>query len=245
MHNFNAPKAQANSLSLLSSGSVTRNYEVAALRSDGSIFLNQFRAPALPFLDSAFSAFAHGALLATPDGLIAIEDLQPGDFVKTSRGEPAQVTWIGSTTFTPQPGVARTPLVRIMADSLGPGRPGAFVTVGPSARVLQTPPHLRAYADGEDLLTPANEFVDNVNVIEIYPPTPVRLFHICLTRHAAVDVGGIYLETFHPGSARVQGATLAQRDFLLSMFPRISHITDFGPLAHQRAPERVEDSTAA
>ena len=87
------------------------------------------------------------------------------------------------------------------------------------------------------MLTPVGAFVDNVNVIEVTPPTAVRLYHICLTRHAAVDVGGLMVETFHPGMGGTRDVTHAQRDLFLSMFPRVFHITDFGPLAHPRAPE--------
>lgn len=213
-----------------------RIYEVASLRADGTTHLNEFRAPAIPLIDRAFSAFAQGCLLATPDGPVAVEDLLPGDYLKTTSGEPAQVTWIGSATFAPKPQMPRTRLVRIMADSFGPGRPGSFVTVGPAARILQTPPALRGYAGGEPLLTPAAEFIDNVNVIAVTPPTPVRLFHICLTRHAAVDLGGVQMETFHPGNNILRGATHSQRDLFLSMFPTIAHVSDFGPLAHRRAP---------
>ena len=129
------------------------------------------------------------------------------------------------------------PLIRIMADSFGQNRPETFVTVGPAARLLQTPAHLRGTTGGAPLLTPAKVFTDNVNIIEVVPPTPVRLFHLCLTRHAAITVGGIEMETFHPGMGATRQVTHAQRDLFLSMFPHIAHITDFGPLAHPRAPE--------
>jgi hypothetical protein len=214
-----------------------RNYEVAALRADGSIGLNTFKSAAFPIVDAAFSAFAQGSLLATVDGPVAIEDLQPGDTLRTTAGQDADIVWIGSSSYAPSFQSGRAPLVRIMADTFGPGRPESFITVGPAARILQTPPHLRAFADGSPLLTPARDFVDGLNVIEVQPPTPVRLFHICLTRHAAIDVGGIAMETFHPGHALVRSSTHAQRDFFLNMFPRISHMSDFGPLAHPRAPE--------
>ena len=244
MHNRPTSRMETPGFSLLSER-ISRNYEVSGLLADGSNFVNQFRAPAIPLLDSAFSAFAHGALLATPYGPVAIEDLLPGDRLNTSSGEPADVVWIGSTTFTPAPQMPRTRLVRIMADTFGPGRPGSFVTIGPGARILQTPPHLRGIATGGALLTPATEFVDNINVIEVTPPTPIRLFHKCLTRHAAVDLGGIQMETFHPGKSLMRGVTRSQRDFFLSMFPRISHQTDFGPLAHPRAPDEEDSSVNA
>ena len=91
------------------------------------------------------------------------------------------------------------------------------------------------------MLTRAHAFIDNVNIIEVVPPTPVRLFHLCLTRHAAITVGGIEMETFHPGMNATRQVTHAQRDLFLSMFPHIAHVTDFGPLAHPRAPE-LEDA---
>ena len=215
----------------------TRAYDVAALNADGTRSVATFNGPAIPLFENAFSCFARGVSLVGPHGMIPIEDLAPGDWVNTSSGEPAEVTWIGSTNFVPADAPRRMPLVRIMADNFGQNRPSSFVTLGSGARILQTPPALRGATGGAAMLTPVGAFVDNVNVIEVTPPTAVRLYHICLTRHAAVDVGGLMVETFHPGMGGTRDVTHAQRDLFLSMFPRVFHITDFGPLAHPRAPE--------
>ena len=72
----------------------TRSYEIAALREDGSLYIGQDKAPALPLFESAFSAFARGTLILTTQGEVAIEDLQPGDMIATSSGEPAQLIWV-------------------------------------------------------------------------------------------------------------------------------------------------------
>jgi len=189
-----------------------RNYEVAALREDDSLY-------------------------KTTMGPIAIEDLQPGDMVQTSSGEAAMLTWVGTSTFSPADAGKRTPLIRIMPDALGQSRPERSLTVGPGARILHTPANLRGLADGKQLLTPASKFVDGVNVIEVTPPTPTRLFHICLSRHAVINVNGIEMETYHPGAAAPREVSQALRDRFVSMFPRIGELTDFGPLAHPRAPE--------
>ena len=69
----------------------------------------------------------------------------------------------------------------------------------------------------------------------------MRLFHICLTRHAAIRVNGLEMETFHPGAQAMRSVSQSMRDRFLSMFPRIGHISDFGPLAHPRAPEPEEE----
>ncbi len=214
-----------------------RSFEIAALRADGSLYIGQDKAPAIPLFESAFSAFARGTLIATPHGDVAIEDLQPGDMVNTSSGEPAKLIWVGSSSFVPADAGRRMPLIRIMADSFGQGRPNTFLTVGPAARILHTPHHLRSEAGERRLLTPVREFVDGVNVIEVVPPTPVRLFHICLDRHAAISAGGVELETFHPGANATRTVSHSLRDRFLGMFPQVGHITDFGPLAHPRAPE--------
>jgi len=223
----------------------TRNVEVAALRTDGSMYIGQDKAPAIPLFESAFSAFGRGTLIQTEQGDVAVEDLQPGDMIQTSTGEAAKLIWIGSSTFVPAHVGRRMPLVRIMPDSFGPSRPSNFVTLGPAARLLQTPHHLRGETDGQQLLTPVRQFIDGVNVIEVVPPTPVRLFHICLDRHAAINAGGLQLETFHPGAAATRAVSHAMRDRFLSMFPQIGHVSDFGPLAHPRAPEPQADDQRA
>ena len=219
----------------------TRSFEVAALRADGSLYVGQDKAPALPLFESAFAAFARGTLIQTVSGEVAIEDLQPGDMINTSSEEPAELIWIGSSNFVPAEVGRRMPLIRIMPDSFGQSRPSSFLTVGPAARVLHTPHRLRSEAGYARLLTSVREFVDGVNVIEVVPPTPVRLFHLCLTRHAAIRAGGIEMETFHPGANAARDVSHSVRDRFLGMFPQISHITDFGPLAHPRAPELIEE----
>jgi hypothetical protein len=217
---------------------MTRTIEVASVSEEAKLNLSQFKVPALPLFDNTFAALAQGSLLSTPQGEVCVEDLQPGDFLNTSSGEPAKVIWIGSSTFVPADPERRMPMIRIMADTFGPGRPSSFLTVGPAARLLQTPHHLRGDENnGTRIFSMAQEFVDGVNVIEICPPTPVRMFHVCLTRHAAINVGGMEMETYHPGSSATRSVSHSIRDLFLSMFPHISHVSGFGPLAHPRAPE--------
>ena len=214
-----------------------RTYEVAALREDGSLYIGQSTTPAIPLFESAFSAMTHGSLIQTTMGLVAVEDLQPSDMINTASGEAAKLTWVGTSIFSPADAGKRTPLIRIMPDALGQSRPERSLTVGPGARILHTPAALRGVADGKQLLTPASKLVDGVNVIEITPPTATRMFHICLSSHAVINVNGIEMETFHPDATAPREVSHSLRDRFISMFPRISHLSDFGPLAHPRAPE--------
>ncbi len=216
----------------------TRNFEIAALRRDGSRYLGQVKLPALPVFEQAFSAFARGTVLQSDVGEIAIEDLIPGDKLWTRDGAPARVLWIGSGMFSPQHARGRRmPLVRIMADSFGACRPDRFVTLGSGARILQTPPHLRNETKSDALLSPVREFVDAVNVIEIIPPTPVHLFHIVLERHSIVRAGGLEVETYHPGSQVLRSLNRPDLADFMRAFPQFDHPTDFGPLCQSRAPD--------
>lgn len=217
-----------------------RNFEIAALRHDGSLIIGQTVGPAIDLFDAAFSAFAHGSLILTPSGYIPIEDLQPGDMVTTGDKGTQTVTWIGSASFAPSRATGRTSLVRITSDTFGESRPAQSLTLGPGARILRTPSNLRSFAQDQQLLTPAKAFVDGVNVIEVTPPTAVRLFHLCLAKHATINVSGIEVETFHPGNILPEELPSSLRDRFLSLFPQASQLEDFGPLAHLRAPALSE-----
>lgn len=212
----------------------TRSYEIVAKRADGSVFIGQNRAPALLVFEDAFSAFAHGSPVLTDHGDVAVEDLHPGDMIIKGDGKAAPLLWVGSSLFIPADSGKRTPLVRIMADSLGAGRPSGFLTFGPSARMLHTPLHLRGNGTQREFLTLLRDLVDGVNIIEISPPTPVRLYHLCLARHATITVGGLPVETFHPGPDVLRTLSIRHRDQFLGMFPHIQSDKDFGPLCHLR-----------
>lgn len=214
-----------------------RNFEIAALRQDGSVYIGQHKAPAIALFEHAFSAFARGTLITTPTGQMPIEDLQPGDLITTASGVAVRLVWIGSSSFVPADAGRRVALTRIMADSFGHGRPAGFVTVGPAARILHRPPHLRAELGEKQLLTPVRDLIDGVNVIEVVPPTPVRLFHICLEQHATIVAGGLDMESFHPGMAPPAAVSASLQGKFLNMFPHVNDLADFGPLAHARASD--------
>ena len=217
--------------------SLTRLIEVAALSPHGTMHIAEYEAPALPLFDNSFSAFSGDTLIATPRGHVCIEDLNPGDLVNTITGKPSKIIWIGSSSIVPAQPDHETPLIRIMADTFGKSCPSSFLTIGPSARLLQTPTKTQQRQNGTRVLTSANLFVDHLNVIKLCPQTPIRLFHMCLEQHAIIDVGGIEMETYHPGLSFTDETSPENRRLFLSMFPRITHLSDFGPLAYPRLPE--------
>ncbi len=217
-----------------------RRYQVSTLLPNGDIAETRHLAPAMPLFEDAFCAFSRGSLIDTAAGPLAIEDILPGDEVVTLDGSTQPVVWKGSVTITPglnQLNSRNMGLTRIMADSFGESRPMSCVIAGPSARLLYTPHHLRALAGGAEILTPVQEFVDGVNVIETAPPTAVELFHICLPHHAAIRVGGLAFESYHPGLQATRTISHAMRAIFLNLFSHVNQLSDFGPVAYPRAGE--------
>jgi len=225
-----------------------RRYTVTTQLSNGDICETRHLAPAMPLFEDAFCAFARGSLVETETGPMAIEDLLPGDRVVTVDGDSQPVVWKGSLTVVPGlKNVQRRDmkLTRLMADSFGMSRPMSCVIAGPSARLLYTPDRYRALAGDTRILSPVQAFVDGVNVIETAPPTAVELFHICLPRHAAIRVGGLEFESYHPGTTSTRTISHAMRSLFLNLFTHVDSIGEFGPVAYPRAGEGQIDAMSA
>ncbi len=216
-----------------------RKFRMTYLRPDGTAGWTDQIAPATPIFDSAFSAFSHGTLLHTPSGQVAVQDLEPGMSVSTADHGPSRVLWIGAMTLVPSAaGLDQSAcrLTRIMPDTFGLGRPESNLTAGPGARILGRPPGLRDSFGRERVLTPVSDLVDGMNVIELVPPRPVTVYHVCLRRHAILRASGIEVESFHPGPGfeRAMGPNMLA--LFLSLFPHVKKPADFGSICHPRLP---------
>ncbi|GHG98954.1 Hint domain-containing protein [Pseudodonghicola xiamenensis] len=214
-----------------------RRYEISTLAPNGDIVDSNHIAPALSLFENAFCAFTRHSMVETDCGTVAVEDLLPGDRIVTRDNGAQPLMWKGCTTIVPGRPDAKGRyhrLMRIMADSFGMQAPMTDVLIGPAARILKTPFHLRTLAGGNPLLTPVQEFVDGMNVIETAPPTPVQVYHLLLPRHAVIRVGGLEFETYHPGTNAFRTTSPAMRDIFLSLFPHLRELRDFGPQAFAR-----------
>lgn len=224
--------------------SFMRRFEVAALLPDLSVTTKQVIAPATPLFEGCASAFARGTLIETLRGAVAIEDLVPGDYIQTASGtEP--VTWIGSTTYVPGHAVEATTLThmtRITAEAFGLGHPPVDTLVGPAARMIVRHTRLRSLLGEEAVLAPVSDYVDGDRYLQVTPAGTVQLYHLMVPRHTIITVGGIEMETYHPGKAIGQGLGQNLRALFLSMFPNLSGLEDFGQTTLTRTARAVIDS---
>lgn len=215
---------------------VMRKFEVASLQPDGSVRQAEHIGPAMPIFEAAFSAFAHGAIVTTTQGPVAIEDLEPGMKLITRDHGSQRLLWVGKMKIVPK--FAETTahdarMTRIMADSFGFTRPERDLTAGPGARMLKSGP---VASDQTCRLVPVNQMSDGMSVIDIVPPSPVDVYHLCLPRHASIMVNGLDMETFHPGEDFQMNMGQNMLSLFLSLFPHIDEPDDFGRLSYDRAP---------
>lgn len=222
-----------------------RKFEIASLLDDGTARTSHHLAPANELFEATSAAFAHGTLISTPLGPVAIEDLLPGDMVETVDGSPQPVIWISSTAYTPRqthPSSTLDSLIRILADGYSDNGALGDLLIGPAARLLQSYPSLERTIGVKSVLTPARDLENGHHAIRITPPSHVRLFHLRLPSHNAIYASGRPAETYHPGRGVEETLGENVKTLFLSLFPDITCFADFGGLAYPRMSRATLDS---
>jgi len=218
----------------------TRRYEIAWLAPNGEKKTSTQLAPATPFFEEAFSAFARGTLIQATGGPVAIEDLSPGDRVQTAEGRLETITWIGSMTAYPAhaiPQVEAMTLTRLIADALGLGRPMPDLLLGPRARILVRDARCAGATGTEAAYAPARAHIDGDTVVEVRPAAPISMYHLVLEHHGSVRAGGLDVEAYHPGPGLAAQLDPQMMTFFLGLFPQLKSVADFGALAWPRISE--------
>ena len=219
---------------------ITRRFEMEWLE-DGDIRENVVVAPALPAFEQAFSAFAHGILVQTTEGPVAVEDLLPGMLLETADGSASQLMWKGAITIVPgAPTLSEEPskLYRVMPDAFGLGRPLQDQTFGPAARRLDRDPLVRAAMGTDKALVPLSAMADGMGVIEVNPVSPTKVYHLVCEGHETLLAAGLEVESFHPGPEMQLSLPSEVLQLFMGFFPHLNVVRDFGRL---NAPRLSED----
>ncbi len=188
--------------------------------------------PALPVFEEAVSAIARGALLPTDRGIVAVEDLWPGDRIRTVTQGLRTLLWRGSTAIVAAasgqaPEMQR--LTRVAADAFGPGRPMPDLLLGPHARLVRRGAAIERLTGHRAAAIPARDLIDGVGVIEVTPQSSVQVFHLVFERQQRLVANGVEIESYHPGPAQLAALRGDARSRFLSCFPHLTTIEEFGP----------------
>ncbi len=173
------------------------------------------------------TCFTPGAMIKTPDGLRAIEDLAVGDRVITRDHGPQPLRWIGRKSFAAQ-GIFAPVLI-----SRGALGNRADIMVSQQHRVLITGWQAQLYMGVDEALVAAKELV-NGSSIRIKSGGMVEYIHLLFDRHEIITASGLHSESYHPAHAASseRGGALPE---LLQMFPGLAE----SPARHVPAARQV------
>jgi len=207
-------------------------FRVAALMPDGRRSTFEHFAPRDLYLEDICARFARGTLIATPAGQVAIEDLRPGDMLRTRDNGDQMLRWIGSCTFpplnddegtrTPSPGRA----IRIKGDALGEMRPLQDLLVSARFRLLTNHASCAALFGSPETLAPALDILDGETILAVAPPPDLEFFNILLDRHQIISANGLETESYHPGNFGISVMSFQMQSHLRRLFVHLGDNLD-------------------
>lgn len=180
----------------------------------------------LDFADAmnAVVCFAAGTLIDTPGGPVPVEDLAPGDLVRTRDGSDRPLRWrsarrIGADALAGRPNLWP---VCIAAGALGRNRPESDLLVSPQHRVLLRSGVARRLSGAAEVLVPAIRLVGLPGIAQVCPAEGVSYHHFATDRHDIVLANGVPSETFLPGVQALRALDPAARAEFLALFPDVA-----------------------
>jgi parallel beta-helix repeat protein len=136
--------------------------------------------------NQVFACFALGTRIATPQGEVAVEDLDEGDLVLTLDGAAQPITWIGSRHVNcrrhNRPEAIRP--VRIRAHAFGPNQPSRDLRVSPDHAIF-----------AEGVFIPVKYLINGSSIAQL-KVAEVTYFHVELPAHAAIYAEGLPTESY-------------------------------------------------
>ncbi len=162
--------------------------------------------------------FTSGTQIATPNGAVAVENLNSGDLVSTIEHGPMPVRWIGSTIL----GDGAAPLtekampVRIKPGAIGNRRP-----------LIVSPQHCILMMDGRtgnEVYARAKFLAEETQLASYARGQKVVTYvHVLLDKHATLISNDIPSESFYPGPMALEMLSIHNRIKMYTLIPELNH----------------------
>ena len=199
---------------------------------DETIFETQVNEYALP-------CFTRGTLIATHNGLRAIEDLSAGDRVLTMDNGYQEIAWIGARKLDAIDLRMNTKLlpIRIKMGALGKGLPEQDLMVSPQHRMLVRSLIAKRMFGENEVLISANKLLplDGINIVE--DAENVEYFHMLFDHHEIVFANGAPSESLFTGPEALKSLDPEALEEITALFPEIL-LEDYLPQSARYIPKR-------
>lgn len=210
-----------------------RKFDILYLDRAGHLCEQSLLAAAHPAFEAAFSVAKQGSLVQSERGIVAVEDVFPGDRLRLSNGAFEVVQWRGSMVVNADEIAANSPsaqMTRITGDAFGFSRPTTDLVLGHGARILHRAAGIRKVSGNDSAFIPAADFVDGNNLIAMRPTGQFSMFQFGFHGQRGYEVNGITIESLHPGTAFNLGLRGDSLRAFLTLFPHKSSFEEFGLL---------------
>ncbi|MEL7211066.1 MAG: Hint domain-containing protein [Pseudomonadota bacterium] len=175
-------------------------------------------------IENIVPCFTPGSMVATPDGSIAVEDLQVGDLVETRDHGPQKVRWIGKRVMSAYELQAAPHLrpVLICKDSIAPSVPDRDMRVSPQHRMLIENSATQLWLGEDEVLVRAKHMTHKPGVDQIKAEEGVTYIHVMFDQHEILLVDNAWTESFQPGEMVTSNDTDSVFNELVELFPELA-----------------------
>lgn len=182
-----------------------------------NLFGDRFAADFVP-------CFTPGAMIATPKGEVAVENLRVGDRVFTRDHGIQDIAWVGGRKLTAAE-LAKTPSyqpVMVRAGSLGPNLPETDLLLSPNHKLLMSGRDNELYFEENEVLVAAKHITHLKGVDFVEAASGIEYIHMMFAQHEVILSNGAWTESFQPGDYSMRGVGSSQRKELEYLFPELA-----------------------
>jgi len=164
------------------------------------------------------TCFTTGAMIATRDGEVKVENLEVGDHVLTRDHGAQPIRWIGRADRI---AVGNHTPVRIAAGALGMDLPSRDLVVSQQHRMLVSSVIARRMAGAQEVLIPAKKLVGLPGIDYDQHMLSVTYYHLLLDRHEVIFAEGAPTESLMTGPMARRAIGCAAVAEIRDLFPEL------------------------
>ncbi|WP_313137170.1 Hint domain-containing protein [Paracoccus jeotgali] len=189
-------------------------------------WMGPFSRPSIPTNHSeppTAPCFATGTLIATANGMRAVETLVAGDLVRTRDRGLRPVAWAGGRHL-PARELDAAPHLRpilIRAGALGPGLPAHDLNVSPQHRVLIHSKIAARLVGQAEALVAAKHLTGLPGIAVLNPGGGIGYHHLLFDRHELVWSNGCWTESLFTGPQAMAALGSAARREIRAILPQL------------------------